>query len=71
MAERFLSTCSSYPVTSLLPDKQILTQPGGQLVHSMAGHKGDILSLDITADSKMAVSCKYYCRHTTVSFSAK
>ena len=56
-AEEFLKVCSSYAIPSLLPDKQILVQPGGQLIHSMAGHKEDIRSLDITADNKMAMSC--------------
>ena len=59
-AEEFLKVCSSYAIPSLLPDKQILVQPGGQLIHSMAGHKEDIRSLDITADNKMAMSCKLH-----------
>jgi len=54
----FIHMCESHPVASLLPDKRILSQPGGQLVHSMAGHKGDILSLDLAADAATALSCR-------------
>ncbi|XP_053395163.1 uncharacterized protein LOC123524131 isoform X2 [Mercenaria mercenaria] len=55
--EEFLKKCRQFSVPSILPDKRILTQPGGQLLHSMAGHKGDVLSLDLTTDSKMALTC--------------
>ncbi|KAH3887306.1 hypothetical protein DPMN_011322 [Dreissena polymorpha] len=55
--EAFLAKCRGCPVPFLLPDKLILTQPGGQLIHSMAGHKGDISSLDLSVDSKTALTC--------------
>ncbi|XP_052800087.1 uncharacterized protein LOC128231374 isoform X2 [Mya arenaria] len=53
----FLRACREHTVATILPDKKILSQPGGQLIHSMAGHKGDILSLDLSRDSKVALSC--------------
>ncbi|XP_060587443.1 NACHT domain- and WD repeat-containing protein 1-like isoform X3 [Ruditapes philippinarum] len=55
--EEFIKKCSAFPLPCILPDKTILTQPGGQLIHSMAGHKGDILSLDLTADGLTALTC--------------
>lgn len=57
--QSFLDKCQSVAVPSILPDKRILVQPGGQLIHSMAGHKGDILSLDLTEDSKTALTSKF------------
>ncbi|KAL4236659.1 hypothetical protein ACF0H5_005044 [Mactra antiquata] len=54
--QQFLDKCKSVAVPSLLPDKHILVQPGGQLIHCMAGHTGDVLSLDITSESKTALT---------------
>ena len=57
--EKFLDDCLKYPVACMIPNKLILTQPGGQLLHSMAGHRADIISLDLSADNKTIVTCKF------------
>ena len=41
-----------------LPDAVMLQPPGGQLLHIMGGHENEIVSVDISQDSSMAVSCK-------------
>ncbi|KAK3601003.1 hypothetical protein CHS0354_008112 [Potamilus streckersoni] len=54
----FLAQCAS-SIPYLLPDKNVLLTPGGQLVHSMAGHKeySFIYSVDVSIDGQYTVTC--------------
>ncbi|KAL3870806.1 hypothetical protein ACJMK2_038846 [Sinanodonta woodiana] len=79
----FLSQCRNSGIPYLLPDKNVLLTPGGQLVHSMAGHMENscIYSVDVSKDGQYTVTCgddetvrlwlngdeKRDCRHTTES----
>ncbi len=54
----FLEECKQAEEYYLLPNKPILIPPGGQLIHCLADHKGDVQSVDMTSDSKFAVTSK-------------
>jgi hypothetical protein len=55
-----LAQCRDSPVPYLLPDKPTLVPPGGQLVHCLSGHRGEVVSLDLSLDGGLAVTaCKY------------
>ncbi|XP_048252371.1 NACHT and WD repeat domain-containing protein 2-like [Haliotis rufescens] len=53
----FLQQCDDSPTGYLVANKPILTRPGGQLVHCLAGHKGDITGLAITCNGEYALTC--------------
>ncbi|KAL5016270.1 hypothetical protein ScPMuIL_005859 [Solemya velum] len=56
--EGFLKQCELLSVPYLYPDRSLLIQPGGQLIHCLAGHgQGEIQSLDITENGKTCVTC--------------
>ncbi|KAL3864387.1 hypothetical protein ACJMK2_006074 [Sinanodonta woodiana] len=54
--EEFLKQCETCPFPYLIPDKDILLRPGGQLVYSLAVHKGVVYTVDVTSDGQTAVT---------------
>ncbi|KAL3864383.1 hypothetical protein ACJMK2_006070 [Sinanodonta woodiana] len=54
--EEFLKQCEACPFPYLIPDKDIFLRPGGQLVYSLAAHKGGVLTVDVTSDGQIAVT---------------
>ncbi|KAK7479964.1 hypothetical protein BaRGS_00028791, partial [Batillaria attramentaria] len=55
--EAFLQQCRNCDDVYLMPNKQLLTPPGGQLVHSLAEHTGDVTGLAMTSDGKFVITC--------------
>ncbi|XP_067673031.1 NACHT and WD repeat domain-containing protein 2-like [Haliotis asinina] len=53
----FLQQCDDSLAGYLVANQLILTRPGGQLVHCLAGHKEDITGLAITCDGEYALTC--------------
>ncbi|XP_046570723.1 NACHT and WD repeat domain-containing protein 2-like [Haliotis rubra] len=53
----FLQQCDDSLAGYLVTNQPILTRPGGQLVHCLAGHKDDITGLTITCDGEYALTC--------------
>ena len=42
-----------------MPDNAILSVPGGQLVHCLTGHEGEITALDISSNGNTAATCEF------------
>ncbi|KAK3590255.1 hypothetical protein CHS0354_041333 [Potamilus streckersoni] len=55
-SEEFLRQCKACPFPYLIPDKNILLRPGGQLMYSLAVHKGEVHTVDVTVDGQIAVT---------------
>ncbi|XP_033761972.1 NACHT domain- and WD repeat-containing protein 1-like isoform X2 [Pecten maximus] len=53
----FRSQCKKYPAPYLLPDKDILIKPGGQMVYMLSEHTSAVTGLDMTKDGKTIVTC--------------
>ncbi|XP_071093648.1 NACHT domain- and WD repeat-containing protein 1-like [Haliotis cracherodii] len=51
--------CKNAPNYFLQPDRPVLTEPGGQLVNCLAGHKNEVYGIDMTNDSNFIVTCAY------------
>ncbi|XP_067662735.1 NACHT and WD repeat domain-containing protein 2-like [Haliotis asinina] len=57
--ENLRAGCEKSPEYFLQPDRSVLTEPGGQLVNCLAGHKKELNGTDMTNDSKFIVTCSY------------
>ncbi|XP_071093650.1 NACHT and WD repeat domain-containing protein 2-like [Haliotis cracherodii] len=57
--EDLLAGCKNAPNYFLEPDRPVLTEPGGQLVNCLAGHKKEVYGIDMTNDSDFIVTCAY------------
>ncbi|XP_069134939.1 NACHT domain- and WD repeat-containing protein 1-like [Argopecten irradians] len=54
---RLCEQCKHITRPHLLPDRDILTKPGGQLVYLLSGHSAEVTGLDISRDGKTIVTC--------------
>ncbi|XP_070204069.1 uncharacterized protein [Littorina saxatilis] len=55
----FLQQCRESDGIFLIPSKQLLIPPGGQLVHCLNEHTSDVTGLAMTDDGKFVVTCSY------------
>ncbi|XP_070554535.1 NACHT domain- and WD repeat-containing protein 1-like [Ptychodera flava] len=56
MLKSLVSQAQSPKFTSLLPSFPFLTPPGGPLLRTVAGHKDNMIGLDISWDGKLALT---------------
>ncbi|XP_064598836.1 uncharacterized protein LOC135465527 [Liolophura sinensis] len=54
--EHIFGDVSNFPCQYVMPDVKILTAPGGQLIHCLAGHRQSISCVDISSDGCVAVT---------------
>ncbi|XP_021375216.1 NACHT and WD repeat domain-containing protein 2-like isoform X2 [Mizuhopecten yessoensis] len=54
---KFCLQCQKYPSPYLVPDKDILVKPGGQMVYMLQEHTAAVMGLDMTKDGKTIVTC--------------
>ncbi|XP_067662722.1 NACHT and WD repeat domain-containing protein 2-like [Haliotis asinina] len=57
--ENLRAGCEKSPEYFLQPDRSVLTEPGGQLVNCLAGHKKEVYGIDMTNDSSFVVTCAH------------
>lgn len=57
--ESFLDQCRKCGDVYLLPNQQILTPAGGQLVHTLAEHTKAVSGLAMTSDGQYVITCAY------------
>ncbi|XP_033747679.1 NACHT domain- and WD repeat-containing protein 1-like [Pecten maximus] len=55
--KRLCEQCNHISRPHLLPDQDILTKPGGQLVYLLSDHSAEVTGLDISMDGKTIVTC--------------
>ncbi|XP_060067084.1 NACHT and WD repeat domain-containing protein 2-like [Ylistrum balloti] len=54
---QFCLQCKKFPSPYLMPDKDILVKPGGQMVCMLSEHTSAVTGLDMTKDGKIIVTC--------------
>ena len=56
--ESLLERCQRPTHPAIIPLQPCLTEPGGQLVHSLSESDADVLSVTLSKNNKYAVTCE-------------
>ena len=58
-AEWLKTQCKNLSFPFLLPEVPFMRPPGGPLLHVLSGHTDEVNSVDLSKDSRLAVTCEY------------